>query len=268
MSVLTISREFGSGGREIGQGVASRLNYNYLDKEQILREMSSYGKQWETWAKGLDEHAPSIWERFDWSFRGFGSLLKSIIIEHASRDNVVIMGRGGNVILADVPHVYRIRVVAPLESRLDRIMIRESVDYDTASWLIHKTDKDRRQFFKSMFHGDWNNPDDYDEVFDTGDTSVEEVVNSVCAKLEAIKDRKDQVTQSRLALRASAAKIEAGLLTYPLLFVNTIEVMIEGEDIVLLGVVRDARHKKKVEEIARKLAGDHLLVSRLKYRGI
>lgn len=267
MSVLTISREFGSGGREVGHGVAEKLNYRYLGKEQILREMSAHGKQWETWAKGLDEHAPSIWERFDWSFRGFGSLLKSIIIEHATRDDVVIIGRGGNIILADVPHAYRIRVVAPLESRLDRIMIRESVDYDTAHWLVDKTDKDRRQFLKSLFHTDWNNPGDYDEVFDTGKTPVEEVVNSVCEKLEAIKGLKDDATQSRLILRAAAAKIEAGLLTYPLLFVNTVEVVIEGEELVLLGVVRDPKHKKKVEEIAGKLAGDHTLVSRLKYRG-
>ncbi len=267
MSVLTISREYGSGGREIGHGVAEKLGYRYLDKEQILMEMRAHGKKWENWAKGLDEHAPSIWERFDWSFRGFGFLLKSIVLDHAAIDDVVIMGRGANIILADVPHVFRIRIVAPLEARLDRIMLRESVDYDTARWLVNKTDKDRRLFLKSMFHSDWNNPKHYDRIFDTAETPWDEVVRIVCETLVGIKAKKDHKTQLLLMKRAAAAKIEAGLHTYPFLFINTVEVVIENDDLVLKGVVRDSRHKKKVEDIARKLAGDQPLIFRLKYRG-
>ena len=268
MSVLTISREYGSGGREIGHAVAERLNYEYVDKEQILLEMRAHGKKWEHWAKGLDEHAPSIWERFDWSFRGFGALLRSIILERALNDNAVIMGRGGNIILREVPYAFRIRVVAPVETRLERIMIRESVDYDTARWLVEKTDKDRRQFFKAMFGTVWNEPSDYDMVFDTGRDSLEKITDSVC---DALIERNRKMTpdaQNSLRVRAAAARIEAGLLTYPFLFVNTVEVIVDGEDLVLKGVVRDPKHRKKVESIAKKLAGELPLVNRLSYRAL
>jgi cytidylate kinase len=268
MSILTVSREYGSGGREIGQGVAEKLNYEYIDKEQILREMCVHGKQWEQWAQGLDEHAPSVWERFDWSFRGFGALLRSIILEHALKDNVVIMGRGGNIILAGVPYAYKIRVVAPINARIERIMLRESVDYDTARWLAEKTDKDRRQFFKAMFGTNWNSPKAYDKIYDTENKPVEKVIEATCKILTQLNEKKNSEAEDSLRTRATAARIEAGLLTYPLLFVNTIEVVIEGKDLVLKGVVRDPKHRKKVQEIASKLAGAIPLIDRLHYRGV
>lgn len=268
MSILTISREYGSGGREVGHGVAERLNYDYIDKEQILLEMRAHGKQWEKWAQGLDEHAPTIWERFDWSFRGFGALLRSIILKHAVRDDVVIMGRGGHIVLADIPYAYRIRVVAPLKSRLERIMIRESVDYDTARWLAEKTDKDRRQFFKAMFGSNWSSAKDYDRIFDSEKKPIETIVDSVCETLFNLQHKKNPDIEASLRVRSAAAKIEAGLLTYPFLFVNAIEVVVDGKDLILKGVVRDPNHRKRVEDVARRLAGDLPLTINLKYRGV
>lgn len=53
MAILTVSREFGSGGREIGQAVAKVLNYTYIDKERLLADMRASGKEWEEWGKIL-----------------------------------------------------------------------------------------------------------------------------------------------------------------------------------------------------------------------
>jgi len=96
MAILTISREFGSGGREIGQAVAALLNYEYIDKQNILSDLKSAGHEWEKWGRDLDEHCPTIWEKYDWSFRGFSALLQRCILDHALRGKAVIMGRGGN----------------------------------------------------------------------------------------------------------------------------------------------------------------------------
>ena len=63
MAILTVSREFGSGGREIGQAVAKILNYTYIDKERLLGDMRASGKEWEEWGKNLDEHCPTVWEK-------------------------------------------------------------------------------------------------------------------------------------------------------------------------------------------------------------
>lgn len=114
-AVLTISREFGSGGREIGRAVAGTLGYRYVDRDLILAEIGKDGPKWKQWARDLDEHYPTVWENYDWSYRGFAALMQLHILEQAERGGVVIMGRGGNFALKDVPHAYRIRVTAPLE---------------------------------------------------------------------------------------------------------------------------------------------------------
>ena len=74
------------------------------------------GKEWEEWGKNLDEHCPTVWEKYDWSFRGFGALLQSHILNHALNNKVVIMGRGGNFLLKDIPYALKV----PLQRRLSR----------------------------------------------------------------------------------------------------------------------------------------------------
>ncbi|HAK88019.1 MAG TPA: hypothetical protein DCP24_02900, partial [Nitrospiraceae bacterium] len=140
MAILTISREFGSGGREVGLMTAKSLNYEYIDKEQLLADIRAVGKDWERYGKNLDEHCPTTWEKYDWSFRGFIALFQSLILNYALNDKTVIMGRGGNFLLKGIPYALRIRVTGPIEQRIERIIRRESLDRDTARRLIEKAD--------------------------------------------------------------------------------------------------------------------------------
>jgi cytidylate kinase len=266
MAVLTISREFGSGGREVGRGVVRDLGYAYLNRHQFFQEVGAQGKEWEKWGKGFDEHAPSVWEKYDWSFRGFGALSRSILLEYAARDNAVLMERGGNFLLKGVPHALRIRVIAPLEARLERVMIRESVDYDTARWLIERTDHERSQFIQALYGKEWDDPEAFDVIFNTGIQPIEEIIHAVCETLLHRNTLKTEEAQKDLLLLAQAAKLEASLFTYPYLFVNTLEVSAEQGTLVLRGIVRDPKQKKLVEKIAAKMAGNTPIKFSLHYR--
>ena len=179
MAILTISREFGSGGREIGLAVAESMGYEYVDKEKIHDEIRAAGRDWDEWGKELDEHCPTIWEKYDWSFRGYGALVQSAILQYALKDRVVIMGRGGNFLLKDIPHAVRIRVVASLEARIERITVRDSVDRETARWLAEKTDRGRSRFLYSLYGKHWDDHVEFDFVFKTDVTSLEEIISSV-----------------------------------------------------------------------------------------
>ncbi|MEW6138576.1 MAG: cytidylate kinase family protein [Thermodesulfobacteriota bacterium] len=266
MAILTISRQFGSGGSEIGRGVAEKLGYDYVHKGIILESMREEGNRWADWGKSLDEHSPSVWERYDWSFRGFAALLRSILLRYALQDNVVLEGRGGNFLLAEVPYAFRIRVIAPKDTRVERIMERESVDRETALWLAEKTERDRRDFLRALYGKDWNDPDAFDAVFSTDVQPVGDIVRILCDVLRARDEMKTPEAQERLRMRAAAASIEAGLITYPNLFLNTLEVVAENDGVVLKAVVRSPKQKSRVEDIARRLAGDIPLKYQLHYR--
>lgn len=267
MAILTISREFGSGGREIGQAVAKILNYEYINKEQLLADIRTSGKEWEEWGKNLDEHCPTMWEKYDWSFRGFNALLQSLILNYALNDRVVIMGRGGNFLLKDIPYALRVSITAPIEQRVERIMKRESMDKDTAHWLIEKTDKERACFIHLIYGKHWDSPEEYDMVLDGGSKSLDELAAII---KEALLERdrfKTKEAGNNLIMKELAAKIKAELLTDPSFFIPTLDVIDDGQEVILRGVIHNPKEHKRIEDKAKQLTGNIPIKCELHYRG-
>jgi len=265
-AVLTISREFGSGGREIGQTIARELSYEYVDRDTILADIRKDGPKWEQWAKDLDEHCPTVWEKYDWSFRGFASLVQWHILEHAQKGGVVIMGRGGNFLLKGVPHAYRIRVTAPLEARIERIVKRETVDQDTAQWLCEKTDHERACFLHAVYGGRWDDPANYDAVISVAGQSVDSSVAEVKSGLAGRELAGTEEARKTLRLLAAAARVKAGIATNPRLFIPVFDVLPDGEGLVLRGITHTPKEHRRIEDEAGKLAGGLRLRCELHYR--
>lgn len=267
MAILTISREIGSGGRKIGYNIAELLSYEYIDKEKIFGEIRAEGGKWEEWGKTLDEHRPTLWEKYDWSFQGWGALTQSKILNYALKDNVVLMGRGGNFLLKDIPFALRIRITAPVRMRIERVMRRDSVDEKTAEWLIEKTDKERAGFINALYGKDLNDPSEYDMVFDAGKKPIEEITNIIKDALVEKNRLKTDEALRLLQLLAIAAKVKAGILTDSSFSVPTLEVYPEGEGLVLRAVIHGPKEHKRLEDKAKHLAGDTPIKCALHYRG-
>ena len=271
MAILTVARKYGSGGREIGQAIAEQLNYDYINRKRILEDMKAEGKQWEERAKHFDENYPGIWERYDWSFRGFVALNQTYFLNYALKDKAVIMGRGGNFLLRGVPHALRVRVIAPLEKRIEKVMEREGVNSENARWLIEKADRDMAGAIHLIYGKDWNNPAEYDRVFDTGVQSAEEILSAIKNGLLEKEKQNTEKGRNILRLRAIAAKVKAGITTNPRFSISVLDVdpkeegMIE-QGLVLRGVVHDQQDIKEIEAIAKKLAGDLSIECSLHYR--
>lgn len=267
MSILTISRQLGSGGREIAFAVAAKLSYRLVTKEVIFGDISKDGGKWETWGKDLDERCPTVWEKYDWSFRGFGSLIQLHILEQALRDRAVILGRGGNFLLQGVPYALRVRVVAPLEIRIDRITTRDSVDRQNARWLAEKTDYDRSCFIQALYGKPWDDPGSYDMVLDTGNETVDEAVARIAGLLADRNAHHTKEAEASLQMRVVCARIKAKILTDPSFLVPLLEIEPSGDVIVLRGVVHSAKEHKRIEEAAHNLADGHQVRCELHYRG-
>jgi cytidylate kinase len=266
MAVLTISRDLGSGGREVGQRLSSSMGYRFVDRESILERLKAAGHKWEKWTEGFDEHAPRVWEKYDWSYHGFVAMLQSTIMNEAGSDRVVIIGRGGNYLLKGVPFALRVRVVAPVEERIARVSTREGIDGESARWLIDKTDRERAGFLLTVYGRDGRDPADYDLVFDSAATSIDRIASAITGILPE-KDRlKDEKSLRNLKMRALAADIKAHLFTTLPFFMSTLEVEFDGEAICLRGVVRLPRERELVIKESTKAASGAPLRFELKYR--
>ena len=266
MAILTVSRQFGSGGQEIGRRVADDLGYAYIDRERILNDLREAGEKWEEWGKGLFEHCPTIWEKYDWSFRGFGALLQSAVLNYAANDRVVIIGMGANFLLKGIPHALTIYAVGPLESRVENVMQRDELDRKTAQWLIEKKDGGRSCWIRSLYSKHWENFEEYDLVLDMGIQTLDEATERVKTILQEKDHSANEETRKLVRMRAAAARIKAGLCVNPSLQASTLDVVYDGGCVVLRGIVHGPKERTHIEEAAAVLAADLPLKSELHYR--
>lgn len=268
MAIVTIARECGSGGEDVGKAVARKLKYEYVSKNAIFRDIEKHGEQWLRWGAELDNHAPSFWERYDRSFAGFVALVEHCIYEVAMKNNVVIVGRGGNWLLQEIPFALRVRIIASLEDRIRLVGEREGVNPEAAEKILKFSDHERSIFLKKAYHRDWAHPGDYDMTFNTSPMGIDEVVKLILDEIPARDRQATPEAQERLRQLALAARIKSDIRTDFHVFIPTLEVVHDGTAIVLRGVSRDRKQQERVLEIAGRAAGTTKIRSELHLRGI
>jgi len=174
-NVLTIAREYGSGGSDIGRKVAELLGWECLDK-QIIERVAAMGKMDSSWAERADERAIEWWERVMRSFRQ-GSVVSyvgegpdlgvdrdtvqaftaSIIEEAAKVGKCVIIGRSAQCILRRHPQVLRMLVYAPLKEKLVRMKLRHPHERDLPA-LLRRKDSERLHYARYYYDCDSTDP--------------------------------------------------------------------------------------------------------------
>jgi hypothetical protein len=181
------------------------------------------------------------------------------------------MGRGGNFLLRGVPHALRIRIIAPIEKRIERVIEREGVNSENARWLIDKADHEMSRAIYLIYGKDWDNPSEYDKVYDTAVQSAEEIIPWIKDALLEREKYNTEKARKILQLRALAAKIKAEVTINPRFCISVLEVSPKEEGLIeqgltLHGIIHNQEDIKQIEEIAKKLAGDVPIECRLQYR--
>lgn len=266
MAILTISRQIGSVDKEITQSMASAWGYEYIDREKILEDMRAQGVQWGEFGKEFDERYPSIWERYDRSYRGYVVLSQSIILSHALKDKVVIVGRGGNFLLRKVPYSLNVRIIAPAGQRIEAMMKRENLSQNAAELLVKKVDKDMAGAVRLIYGKDIDDPSNYDLFFDVGVLPVQEIFAAIKAALGQKDSLKTPETEKELKMEALAKKVKADIVTNPKFFIPVFDVLAGKDGLLVTGIVHNSEEHKKIEQEARKSAGEVPVECSLHYR--
>ncbi len=209
MAIITISREMGSGGIPIVHQAADELGYTLVDGDTIKDVAADYGLSFEA-LQQADEKPPAFVEKLDRQIELNMNRIQLIVLEYALKGDVMIYGRGGQDLLPGINSVFRVRVIAPFEERVERWAEREWIDPDLARSLVRKSDQQRAGFIKYYFDRNWANPIDYDLVINTSrlshDTAVKLIVDGVkdknlVEKKSAAKAKlKDLIIQKRIQI--------------------------------------------------------------------
>jgi cytidylate kinase len=220
MAIVTISHQMGAGGTEIGMALAKRLGYHYVDHELLEDAVRRYGVAEEKLSH-LDETKPSLFERFDTETRHYITVLQTTLLEFADADNVVLMGRGGQWLLRGIPHVLRVRIIAPFEQRVRQWIRRvaaqsgETPNQRAVVDLVRRDDAEKAGRMRYLYEVDIVDPNLYDLVINTERLKCEPVVEmlerAVCRPEMATTDAGRQVVASR----ALASRVQVALATNP-----------------------------------------------------
>lgn len=204
MGVITISRQFGSGAADIVEQVAEELRYDLVDK-QIISEVaratgvpeervSEVDEQDETGLRGiLERWFEAAAATGSYRASGFGDaaippgalidelgetthvldrevyheVVRQAIRKLAERGDVLIVGRGGMMVLQDVPGVLRVRITASEQSRAERVAALEGLGAREALQLVRDSDRRRSAFIARNYHADWEDASLYHLVINT-----------------------------------------------------------------------------------------------------
>ncbi len=176
--VITIGREYGSGGHAIGKNLAEKLNIPFYDKEILTLAAKESGICEDLFEHYDEKTAPSylfsLATAMDFPL-GFGSGALNLPLNHrvflaqfetitklASQGACVIVGRCGDYVLKDHPHVLSVFIYASAEKRMERIMSVEGLAHDKAKELIRKVDKQRQSYYSFYADGNWGQRRNYD----------------------------------------------------------------------------------------------------------
>ena len=198
--IITVSREFGSGGRTIGRMVAERLGYKFFDDEIIERVVRECGLSREIVEK-YDEYAThrnsllytlAVNTMGDamhgLSFANQVQIAQSKVIkEIADEGNCVIIGRGADYILRDRSDCFNVFVRADMDSKVMRIEEIYGKNDKKTEDRIKDKDTKRRVFYRSFTMREWGDIANYNLVLDSGVIGLEKCAEIICDAARSAK---------------------------------------------------------------------------------
>lgn len=186
MGIITISRQIGAGETTIAPAVAERLVWQVADQGIMNRESEITGLSLPQ-ALRWDERDPSLIDRLHGQGAEFAAFLASsrqVMQELAAMDNMVIIGRGGNLLLRGHQNTLHVRLIADMPYRIKRVMEVRWIDEHAAKEVIAKNDQNASLFHRHIFRAEPNDPMLYDMVLRTDILGIDRVVDILAGQFE------------------------------------------------------------------------------------
>ncbi len=254
MTIVAISREMGSGGYEVAAAVAKALQFEYVDREILLHAAREYAVPEDKITDVAERHL-SLWERFDEEKRRYLTFLEAAYYSFAERGSLVTAGRGGPFFLRDVTHALRIRIMAPAEVRIRRVMEREHIVYKAAAAKVRDYDREMAARIDYLYGLDWTSPENYDLVINTEANSWDFYIDSLVWAARHPRYQPTPESLQRVRDLNLAAHVRAAIATDPVTKNINIEVTAQSGQVALKGVVFSPAMMDAAAAVARRVPG-------------
>ncbi len=206
-TIITIARQYGSGGHDVGKKLAEELNIPFYDKELLERAAKNsgfcqeifenydekptnsflYSLVMDTYSMGYSSAAFAEMPLNHKIFLAQFNAIKDI----AKEGPCVIVGRCADYALADFPNVVNVYLYADMKDRIARIARRHDLTDAKAKDMIQKTDKSRASYYNYYTNKKWGEATGYDLCLNTGALGIDGTIHMI-REFAAYKERKHE----------------------------------------------------------------------------
>ncbi len=198
MSVITISRQYGAGGKTVGEKIAQQLNYTFFDNE-LIQMVAEKAKVSENTVESFEKEKYGTFQEFISNlmpkrlvdfirYRGnesieeeiYVDLLQEIIRKIADEGNAVIIGRASQYILSDYENVYNVLVVAERNDRVKFMEKNYNLTPFQADQAVTWDDRRRANLYRKFGKTDYEQPYHYHSILNMSKIDVDTAVELIC----------------------------------------------------------------------------------------
>ncbi|MFO8010009.1 MAG: cytidylate kinase family protein [Dehalococcoidia bacterium] len=252
MAIITISRGTFSGGRELAELVASELGYECVSREILVEAAQSYGVSLDKLSGALEE-TPGILQGMSLERAHYLAYIQATLSKYAQSERLVYHGHAGHLLLYNVPHVLRVKVIASMEYRIDNAMERKTLSREQAIRFINKIDSDRARWTKFLYHVDWNDLSLYDLVINLDRMTVNGASEIICLTAQSPEFQPDAKSRKILSDLVLATEVRARIASRANAHDDGLEVEADDGIITLSGTVRSYDDADKIRELVRQM---------------
>ncbi len=182
MAVITISRQYGTGGVKLGRELAESLNHRLFYVNELAKECKERGLDIDL--ERIEGRAPRLLDRiFGQSREKVRNILRDVMVETARTGNVVICGWGGQVFLKNNEDALHVRIVGSMEARTRYLKDTSGLPHSSVEELIASADRNQGLFSHYFFDVDFADPKLYHAAINIDQTPRKDIIGLISLML-------------------------------------------------------------------------------------
>jgi len=179
MPIITLSREMGSRGDDIAVGVAEKLKLRLVGRNLLDQAARQAGVP-EVALAEIDELGLLGVKPSREALQRYRLTVEGVMSDLADAGNVMLVGRGSQIVLAGRPGALHVRVIAPHAERVRCVQERCRVSAEAAAARIDASDRTRAGYLRRSYGARWDDAELYDLILNTAHWTVESAVDLLC----------------------------------------------------------------------------------------
>jgi cytidylate kinase len=240
MSIVTISRESYTQAKEVAEKVAQELGFECISREILIEASEEFNVPEIKLLRAIRD-APSVLDRFTFGKERYTAYVRTALLDHLQRDNVVYHGLAGHHLVKGISHVLKVRIIGNMEDRVKLVMQRAEIfeqaadamrgisspgvtragrhpeiSRERALHILEAIDEERRKWGLHLYGIDTNDPSLYDLVIHIDKLSTDDAASMICRTAGLNRFQATPESQQAIEDLLLAARIKGSLIKrYP-----------------------------------------------------